>query len=183
VEPTRALAAPHPGRPPGWLMSRALRRAGMGGGIPSTSPRATTRCPGGKHGKFGQRWGAMLPPGHRVVGRRQADGIATQSHHARSVIIWGRGWEEAPDRESDVWQPTDHQSAPATEDPPDLHQLVHQRLWTATHILGLNSKIRSDHGLIRTSWWVLHPTTDQMVNRHIPSADQYPRRGDGRKGA
>jgi hypothetical protein len=81
---------------------------------------------------------------------------------------WGRGWEKAPHRESDVWQPTDHQSAPATEDPPDLHQLVHQRLWTTMDILGLNSKIRSDHGLIRTSWWVLLPTTDQKVRGSSP---------------
>jgi hypothetical protein len=29
----------------------------------------------------------------------------------------------------------------------------------------------------------LHATTDQMVNSHVPSADQYPRRGGGRKGA
>jgi len=42
-------------------------------------------------------------------------------------------------------------SGPLPTDPTDLHQLVHQRLWTTTHILGPNPKIRPDHGLIRTS--------------------------------
>jgi hypothetical protein len=56
-----------------------------GYGIPSTSPRATTRCPGGKHDKLGRRWGGTLPPGHPVVGLRQADGMPS-TPECRSVI-------------------------------------------------------------------------------------------------
>ena len=51
---TRVLAAPHSGRPPGWA-DTSVKPGRDGGGIPSTSPRSTTRCPGGKHGKFGRR--------------------------------------------------------------------------------------------------------------------------------
>jgi hypothetical protein len=46
-----------------------------GCGSPSTSRRATTRRPGGKPGKFGLWLGRRLPPGHRVVGLRQVDGM------------------------------------------------------------------------------------------------------------
>jgi len=45
----------------------------------------------------------------------------------------------------------------------DYGQLLHQRLRTATHILGPNRKIRPDHERIRTSWWVLLPTADHMA--------------------
>jgi hypothetical protein len=54
------------------------------------------------------------------------------------------------------------------------------RPWTSSDV---NPKIRPVHGQIPCTGGVLLATTDQMVNRHIPSADQYPRRGDGRKGA
>jgi hypothetical protein len=43
--------------------------------------------------------------------------------------------------------------------------------------------MRPDHGRITGSCGVLPVTTDQMASSHVPSADQYPRRGDRRKGA
>jgi hypothetical protein len=59
----------------------------------------------------------------------------------------------------------DRRSEAATKDPPDLHQLVHQRLRTTVDILGPNPSIRPDHGPMCTSWWVLLPTTDQMAGQ------------------
>jgi len=53
-------------------------------------------------------------------------------------------WElPAPDRESDAWQPGARRSEHATEESPELHQLVHQRLRTTTDILGPNPKIKA----------------------------------------
>jgi hypothetical protein len=48
----------------------------------------------------------------------------------------------------------------ATDEPPELHQLVHQRLRTTEDILGPNPKMRPDYGRTRTSRWVLLPTTE-----------------------
>jgi hypothetical protein len=62
----------------------------------------------------------------------------------------------------------------ATEDPPDLHQLVHQRLRTTMDILGPIPKERLDHGPIRTSWWVLHPTTEQKASCIWTSGNRLP---------
>jgi hypothetical protein len=90
---------------------------------------------------------------------------------------------ETPDTESDVWQQTDGQPEVATE---DLLIYIswyingYGRPWTP---LDVNSKIGHVHGQIAGSEGVLLQTTDQMVTAHVPSADQYPRRGDGRKGA
>lgn len=55
-----------------------------GCGIPSTSPRATTRRPGGRATRRHHRSRRGLPPGRRVVGLRQADGMPHQSQRARS---------------------------------------------------------------------------------------------------
>jgi hypothetical protein len=41
-----------------------------------------------------------------------------------------------PDQESDVWQPRRPPVEPATEQPPDVHQLLHQRLRTTMDVLG-----------------------------------------------
>ena len=46
-----------------------------------------------------------------------------------------------------------------------------------------NPKISLVHGQIAGPGGGLPVTTDQMVSRRIPLADQYPPRGDGRKGA
>lgn len=47
-------------------------------GIPSASPRATPRCPGGKPGKLGQRLAAdVAPRGTAWSGMHQADGCHT----------------------------------------------------------------------------------------------------------
>jgi hypothetical protein len=54
------------------------------------------------------------------------------------------------------------------------------RPWTS---VDLNPKMKLDFGQPAGSGEPLHATTDQMVTAHVPSADQYPRRGDGRKGA
>jgi hypothetical protein len=47
----------------------------VGGGIPSTSLRATTRQPGGRARSRRRRFRRGLPPGWRVVGLRQIDGM------------------------------------------------------------------------------------------------------------
>jgi hypothetical protein len=47
----------------------------------------------------------------------------------------------------------------------------------------VNPKIRPVHGQVPSTGGVLLATTEQMTISHVPSADQYPRRGDGRKGA
>lgn len=47
---------------------------------------------------------------------------------------------KTPDPESDAWQQADYRSEPATEEPPDLHQFVHQRLRTTMEILGREPK-------------------------------------------
>jgi len=47
-----------------------------GGAIPSTSRRAITVWPEGKHGMIGGGCGGTLPSGHTVIGRRQVDGMA-----------------------------------------------------------------------------------------------------------
>jgi hypothetical protein len=60
-----------------------------GCGIPPTSPRATTRLPGGRPGKLGLRWGGMLPSGSRVVGLRQVDRMPHGSQRARSSLVAG----------------------------------------------------------------------------------------------
>jgi hypothetical protein len=56
----------------------------------------------------------------------------------------------------------------------------HGQPWTS---LDANPRLRLVHGQIAGSYGVLLATTDQMASSHVPSADQYPRRGDGRKGA
>jgi hypothetical protein len=63
---------------------------------------------------------------------------------------------------------------PTTEEPPELHQLVHQRLRTTMDILGPNPKIRPDHGRIRTSRWVLLPTTEQKASCIWTSGNRIP---------
>src|SRR6185437_10930491 len=128
----------------GFLDDRGLLPGASGTSMASSAGGGAGCCP------WGTGWSGTADGMHPVPACKICDRC-------------GEAGGEAPDRESDVWQPTDHQSAPTTEDPPDLHQLVHQRLWTAAHILGPNPKIRCDHGLIRTSWWVLLPTTDQKV--------------------
>jgi hypothetical protein len=54
------------------------------------------------------------------------------------------------------------------------------RPWTSSNP---NPTMRPDHGQIAGSCGVLPVTTDHMASRHVPLADQYPRRGAGRKGA
>jgi hypothetical protein len=85
--PKRALAG-RAGLQDGQHKRQARHGVGrVGCGIPSTSPRATTRCPGGKPGKLGRWRGGMLPPGHRMVGLCQAAGMPHDSQHARSSMI------------------------------------------------------------------------------------------------
>jgi len=50
-------------------------------------------------------------------------------------------------------------------------------------ILGLIPEERLYHEPIRTQWWVLLPTTNQMASSPFPRPLKYPRRGAGRKGA
>ncbi len=64
-------------------------RAGWAGcGSPSTSQRATTRQPGGRAGQCTRRFRRGLPPGCRVVGRRQVDGTPHEPQRARSFAMF-----------------------------------------------------------------------------------------------
>jgi hypothetical protein len=175
-----ALAAPHPGRPPRWP-TRASSPGGGGCDIPSTSPRATTRCPGGKHGKLARR-GRGCCRGTAWSGCARPTGC----HPIPACKIrdrCGEAGREATDPESDVWQPAGRRSESATEEPLiyiSWYINGYGRPWTS---LDVNPKMRHVHGHCAGSGGVLLATTDQMVSSHVPSADQYPRRGDGRKGA
>jgi hypothetical protein len=86
------------------------------------------------------RTGSMkaLPSGCPVVGL-----TVDEMPHSPSMQdhrLPGRPWrnpvEKAPYHQSDVWQQADRRSEPATEEPPALHQLVHQRLRTTMDIIG-----------------------------------------------
>jgi hypothetical protein len=54
---------------------QACGRRWAGCGIPSTSPRATTRHPGRRPGRIAGGWHRMLRPGCRAAGLRQVDGM------------------------------------------------------------------------------------------------------------
>jgi hypothetical protein len=84
AKPTRALAAPHPGMPLGWL-TRASSPAGSEVWHPIDLPKGYHPVPRSKHGKLSRRWGEDVAPG--APGGRTAPGRrdATQSRHARSV--------------------------------------------------------------------------------------------------
>jgi hypothetical protein len=68
-------------------MSQPGTCQGVGVWHPVDLPRATTQCPGGKPGKLGLWLRRMLPPGHRVVGLRQIDGMPHNPQRARSSMI------------------------------------------------------------------------------------------------
>ena len=58
-----------------------------GCGIPSTSPRATTRRPARRLGKAAGGWAGWLRPGHRAVGLCQVDGMPHEPRGgSRSVV-------------------------------------------------------------------------------------------------
>jgi hypothetical protein len=132
------------GRSPRWLAtSAAVARPGWTGwGISSTSPRATTRQPGGRARRRTHRLCSGLPPGCRAIGLAPGRRDAPQPQRARSRIprllrnLVGVDRFRAPNQESDVWRPAGRRSESATEELPDLHQLVHQRLRTTMDALG-----------------------------------------------
>ena len=70
-----------------------------------------------------------------VVGLHRADEMPAQL--ADEICNrCGESDRETSDPESDVWQQTDGQPEAATVEPPDLHQLVHQRLRTTMDTRG-----------------------------------------------
>jgi hypothetical protein len=79
--------------------------------------------------------------------------------------------------------PARAQPEPANDELSRLHQLVHQRLRTTMDILGPEpgDEVRS---WTNCRWW-RGAACDygSHGSSHVPSADQYPRCGDGRKGA
>jgi len=70
------------GRPPELLR---LGSGGWGVAIPSISRRATTRQPGSRARGRMRRFRRGLPPGWRVVGLRQIDGMPPRPQRARSI--------------------------------------------------------------------------------------------------
>jgi hypothetical protein len=98
----------------------------------------------------GQAWQARPTVGEDVApgapGGRAAPGRrdATQSRHARSVIVAERPVEKHLTKNQVLGGRTANRSEPANEECPRLHQLVHQRLRTTMDILGpeLNDEAR-----------------------------------------
>jgi hypothetical protein len=78
---------PSPGGQVSGMASHENCYGGAGWGIPSTSRRATPRQPGGRAGWRTHRFRRGLPPGWRVVGLRQVDGMPHSSPCARSSVI------------------------------------------------------------------------------------------------
>ena len=72
------------------LSAQELLRLGQGTGcgIPSISRRATTRQPGSRARSRTCRFRRGLPPGRRVVGLRQIDGMPHRPVH--KIESWGR---------------------------------------------------------------------------------------------
>jgi hypothetical protein len=71
----RVLAAPRPGRSPGWPIRTLLWQVGPQGVASHRPPlRATTRQPRGRAIRRRSRSRRGRPPGCRVVGLRQVDG-------------------------------------------------------------------------------------------------------------
>jgi hypothetical protein len=138
------------GRSPGWLATRAAAAGSgwAGCGIPSTSLQGYHTAARGQsqiiNALVPSRAAPGLPCGRATPDRRDAtpvpvckiDGDANGTVRSLSR----QTDSEAADPESDVWQPADRRSEPATKDPPGLHQLVHQRLWTTMDILGREPK-------------------------------------------
>jgi hypothetical protein len=93
AEPTWALAAPHPGRPPGWL-TRASSPAGGEVWHPIDLPEGYHPVPRGQAWQARPTVGEDVAPG--APGGRAAPGRgdATQSRHARSVIVAERPVEK-----------------------------------------------------------------------------------------
>ncbi len=82
-----------------------------------------------------------------------------KSDHPDDVPLPGVG---TPDPESDIWQQADRRSEPTAEEPPEVHQLVRQRLrqpWTSSDV---NPRISPVDGQIAGPGG-LHATTAHMT--------------------
>lgn len=76
-----------------------------------------------------------------MVGLHQAEGCHINTRARSSTTLAGLASDrETPDPRSDVGSRQTAGQSPRPKDPPDLHQLVHQRLWTTMDILGHESK-------------------------------------------
>lgn len=128
------------GRPPGWSGTRipATGPGRAGCGIPPASPKGYHTTAQGqshtRHAPVPSRAAPGPPRGWATPGRRDATQAVACKIGDRSPVEKPR--RETPDGESDVWQPAHRRSEAATEEPPDLHQSVHQRLRTTMDILG-----------------------------------------------
>ena len=164
----RALAAPHPGRPPGWL-TRASSPAGSGvashrppRGLPHGAPGASTAS-----AAVGRGVAPGAPCGRAAPGRRDA----TQLPACKICDRCGEAGRETPDRESDVWRPAD--TAGQSPRPKSLPIYIswyingYGRPWTS---LDVNPRIRPVHGQIAGTGGGLLATTDHMAGRHVPWA-------------
>jgi hypothetical protein len=164
--PLRALAAPHPGRPPGWL-TRASNPAGVGLWHPIDPPRGLPHgAPGASMASSGRRWAGCCRPGHRVVGLT-ADGMTTQPQHARSVIAAERLVEKhLTENQMFGGRHTAGQSPRPKSLPIYISWYINDygRPWTSSDP---NPTMRPDHGQIAGSCGVLPVTTDQMTDRYV----------------
>jgi len=70
-----------------------------------------------------------------------------------------------------------------TEEPPDLHQLVHQRLRTTIEPLDVNSKISTPTGKLHIAKGRCFQLQIKWLAATFPRPLKYPRRDAGRKGA
>ncbi len=113
-----------------------------------------------------------LPPGWRVVGLHQIDGMPHTNHtvqdRAKAMVAAEKVVAKHLTQTQMLRSRADCRQGPRPKSLPDLHQFVHQRLCTTMDIPGPNPKIRPDHGPMCTSRWVLLPTADQKVRGSSP---------------
>jgi hypothetical protein len=126
-------------------------------------PYINTVGSGGKHGSLAGGGPGCCPRNTVWSGCARPTGCHPVPH-ATSMIAAEEARQQTPDPESDVWQQLYNQPEPATEDPPDLHQLVHQRPWTSSDA---NLRFRPVHGQIAGSNGVVPTTTDQKAKREL----------------
>ena len=114
-----------------------------------------------------------------MISKRRAP-TPSQPLHPQRPTYWPCGRVEK--HRMRCLQQTDGQQEATTEEPPDLHQLVHQRLWTP---LAVNSKTNTPTDKLHVAKGCCFRVQIEwsMVSSHVPSAARYPRHGAGRKGA
>ena len=159
-----AVAAPHPGRPPGWL-TRASSPAGVGAS--HRPPRGLPHgAPGASSAAVGRGVAPGAPCGRAAPGRWDA----TQPQHARSVIAEERLVEKhLTENQMFGGRYTAGQSPRPKSFPTYISWYINDygRPWTS---LDVNPRIRPVHGQIAGTGGGLLATTDHMAGRHVPWA-------------